>query len=275
MHGIFTPDKILSRPIVYDYREPVDFLIDLLAYYKFSESFSLRQRTAKVGSCSQALVSQILNKKRQLNRENWLGIALVFKLTSTETHFIDQKLSLNTNKRREDHSAPPKRIRRAQNHLLSDWLNPYVKDLVNLKGFSTDAENLFSMLKGVAPAKKIQKSVDFLLREAYWRRLPSGEISADEDAATTTNEIPTEKIRSFHKRALDIASRGISELPMSKRKSSTVLVSVDQDKVQDLRNLIDSFQNQLLAFIEENPDGKDSLMQITMHLTPVGEKPHA
>lgn len=54
-----------ERPVVYDYKSPADFLADLMRYYKSRGSFSLRQRTAKVGACSQALVSQILKGKRQ------------------------------------------------------------------------------------------------------------------------------------------------------------------------------------------------------------------
>jgi hypothetical protein len=264
--------EVLSRgrPHVYDYERPCEFLSDLLVHYKAQGSFSLRQRTSKVPSCSQALVSQILKGHRQLNRGNLPSVALVFKLTASEYQFLDGKLSSRVHQI-ESPSPKVRKERPTKNHLLSDWLHPYVKDLVNLQGFELEAETLFSMLKGLAPAQRIKKSVEFLLREGFWRRTPTGQVLAEEDAVVTTNEIPNEKIRMFHKKALEVAMRGISVLPAEKRKASTVLISVNQKDLEELRSLVDSFQNQLLHFIEEHPEGEEALVQVAIHLTPVAE----
>ncbi|OFZ10760.1 MAG: hypothetical protein A2Z20_00760 [Bdellovibrionales bacterium RBG_16_40_8] len=264
-----------GRPVVYDYGSPVKFLVDLLEHYKLNGTFSLRQRTAKVGACSQALISQILKGNRQLNRDNLPAIASIFKLTQPENQFIDRKLSAHVHKIYfVDDDVKIKKVRLPKNHLLSDWLHPYVKDLVNLNGFALDSEVLFSMLKGIAPVQKIKKSVEFLVREGFWRVTLSGEVAPEEAAVTTTNEIPNGKIRAFHKKALEIAARGLTTFPIDKRKASTILVSIDREHLDDLKGLVDSFQHQLLDFIERHPNGRDSLMQVTIHLTPIGEKQH-
>ncbi len=257
--------------MVYDYGLPADFLASLLAHYKSTGSFSLRQRAAKVGSCSQALVSQILHGKRQLNRSNLPEISAIFKLTQLEQEYLDQKLSARVHQvdaREGARAAGEPRL--PQNHLLSDWLNPYVKDIVYLKGFRLETETLFSLLQGIAPAQRIKKSVDFLLREGFWRRSASGKVVLETEAVVTTNGIPHEKIKSFHRKALELALRGLKTLPVHQRKASTVLVSVDENKMDELRGIIDAFQKQLLDFIEKNPNGRDALVQITTHLTPVG-----
>lgn len=261
-----------GRPVVYDYGSPVKFLVDLLEHYRLNGSFSLRQRTAKVGVCSQALVSQILRGNRQLNRDNLPGIASIFKLTQAENQFIDKKLSAHIHKvDLTDENLKLKKIRQSKNHLLSDWLNPYVKDMVNLNGFALDSNVLFSMLKGIAPAHRIKKSVEFLLREGFWRLTPAGKVVPEEVAVTTTNEIPNDKIRAFHKKALEIAAKGLTSLPVEKRKASTILVSINSEHLNDLKGLVDSFQHQLLDFIERHPSGRDALMQVAIHLTPIGE----
>lgn len=261
----------IERPVVYDYRAPADFLADLMKYYKSRGSFSLRQRTAKIGLCSQALVSQILKGKRQLNRDNLGTLSAVFKLTQLEQAYLDKKLSapihkleLNKDDRKELQIRVPK------NHILSDWLNPYVKDLVNLNGFRLDPDTLLFMLQGIAPAQRIKKSVEFLLREGFWKKTLSGQVVQEEAAVTTTNGIPNEKIKSFHKKALELALHGIKAFPMNKRKASTVLIAVDEGHIDELKGLMDSFQQQLLEFIEKHPNGKDALVQIITHLTPIG-----
>ncbi|MNJ96685.1 hypothetical protein D3C87_144150 [compost metagenome] len=261
----------LSRPVVFDYKHPVAFLKDLLAYYKATKSFSLRQRTSQVGTCSQALISQILNSQRQLTRDNFPGVAAVFKLTKPEQEFIEQQLrSQLLAQQSPEIAAPAKKNHEPKNHVLSDWLHPYVKDLVNIRGFSPEPKNLHRLLMGISSPEKIQRSVDFLLREGFWRRTVAGDIIPEDSAVITTNEIPNEKIRQFHKKALEIAAKGISELPPSRRKASTVLLSVDDDHVDELRSLIDSFQKQLLDFIEKHPKGSDSLIQVAIHMTPIG-----
>ncbi|WP_413576090.1 TIGR02147 family protein [Bdellovibrio sp. HCB290] len=261
----------LVRPVVFDYGTPAKFLRALFEYYKKTGSFSLRQRTQRTGGLSQTLVSQIINGHRQVTRDNLPCLALVFKLTKIEQDYLDKQLLGNVLK--VVANAPEQKEsskREAKNHILSDWIHPYVKDLVNIKGFSPEPQHLHRMLSGIATPDKIKKSVDFLIREGFWRRTPEGKIVPEDHTVTTTNEIPNDNIRSFHKKALDIAQRGISALPSHRRKSSTVLVSVDKNKMDELRGLVDSFQQQLLDFIEKNPQGKDSLVQVAIHLTPVG-----
>jgi uncharacterized protein (TIGR02147 family) len=161
-------------------------------------------------------------------------------------------------------------VRKTKNHILSNWLHPYVKDLVNLKGFSLEPETLFFMLQGMASTRRLKKSVDFLFREGFWRRSLDGKVVEEETAVTTTNDIPSEKIRGFHIKALELALKGIKAFSVSERKASTVIIAVDDHNVDELRGLLDSFQTQLLEFIEKHPQGRDRLMQVTMHLTPIG-----
>lgn len=260
-----------DRPVVYDYGQPHEFLSKLFLYYKSNSSFSLRQRTAKVGLCSQSLVSQIIQGKRKLTRDNLSEIAEIFKLTKFEIDFLDKKISAKFHKMDIEKSLNlASEPRLPKNHLLSDWVNPYIKDIVILKGFSLDTETIYSMLQGFIPISKIKKSVDFLFKEGFWRKTITGEVVLDEAAVTTTNGIANEKIRIFHTKALETALVGLKTLPVDKRKASTVLISVDNSKMDELRGIIDIFQKQLLEFIEKNPSGQDSLVQITTHLTPIG-----
>ncbi|MGZ3770368.1 MAG: TIGR02147 family protein [Bdellovibrio sp.] len=263
--------EIIERPVVYDYRSPSDFLTDLMKFYKSSGSFSLRQRTAKVGLCSQALVSQILQGKRHLNRDNLPSISAVFKLTQLEQVYLDEKISAPIHRLNFTEKSPKeRRTHSPKNHVLSDWLHPYVKDLVNLDGFCLDSDTLLFMLQGIAPVARIKKSVEFLLREGFWKKTLSGQVIQDEAVVTTTNGIPNENIKRFHKKALEIALHGLKVFPINKRKASTVLIAVDEAQMDELKGLMDSFQQQLLEFIETHPNGKDALVQITTHLTTIG-----
>jgi uncharacterized protein (TIGR02147 family) len=259
------------RPVVYDYGSASDFLRAMLEYLKATSNFSIRNRAQQLQGCSPALVSQVLNGKRRLTRDQLPTFAKLFKLTSPEFDYLDK--NLRTDIWEQKPQAEPSSVRREpKNHLLSSWLHSYVKDLVNLKGFSLESQTLHNMLFGLAKPQQIQKSIEFLTREGFWRMAPDKTILPEDAAVVTTAGIPNQKIRDFHKQALKIAQRGIEVFPVERRKASTILMSVDKDKVPELRSLLNSFENQLLEFIEKNPAGKDELLQVAIHMTPVGGK---
>ncbi|MNS61527.1 hypothetical protein D3C72_945570 [compost metagenome] len=262
----------LSRPVVYDYSAVHEFFQAMLNYYKATSRFSIRQRTQDLDGCSPALVSQVLAGKRRLTRDQLPSFAKLFKLTQLEFEFIDKNLRTDLWEKQTEEEKPTPATREAKNHILNFWLNSYVKDLVNLKGFQPDSKTLHRMLAGIATPGQIERSINFLFKEGFWRRKENQSVVPDDPVVLSSNDIPNEKIRDFHKQALKVALRGMDVFPSHRRKASTILVSVDKEKVDELRGLVDAFQERLIEFIEQNPAGRDELVQIAIHMTPVGGK---
>lgn len=131
------------------------------------------------------------------------------------------------------------------------------------------------MLTGMLSADKIQKAVEFLIREGFWRKTIQGKLKLDEPLTVTTQDISNEQIKTFHKMALKIAGDGINKFPIgTRRKASSTLITVNQKSAQRLRNLIDQFHLNLQDFIKETSDDgpSEELVQVIIHLTPVGVK---
>jgi hypothetical protein len=59
------------------------------------------------------------------------------------------------------------RKRSVQNHLLQDWLNVYVRDVAKLMDFEPDPTQLFHTLGGIASSQRIERPLQFLLREGF------------------------------------------------------------------------------------------------------------
>ena len=263
----------LNRPVVFDFSNPADFFRALGEYNrKARRGFSVRARSKELSGCSPALVSQVLNGERRLKRDQLPNFARVFMLNSTEVDYIDDllKTTHSSNLPELRGVASPRASRVAKNHLLSDWLHPYVKDLVELRDFQLSSRWMLQKLGGVAPLKKIEKSVQFLFREGFWRKTENGKVVPEEQAVVTTNDIPNEKIRAFHRRALKIAQDGLEQFPVSRRKASTVLVAVNDETQDELKALLNKFHKELIEFIELHPPRKTELVQVAIHMTPVG-----
>lgn len=260
----------IVRPVVYDYGPSHDFFREMQNYLKATSRFSVRRRTRELSGCSPALVSQILSGKRRLTRDQLPTLAKLFNLTELEFEFLDKKLRQDLQGANVLSAESPKSSRIPKNHILSFWLNLYVKDLVHLRGFSLETPVLYRMLMGLATPKQIERSVKQLLSEGFWRLTPAKKVVAEDQLLVSTNEIPDLKVRKLHLEALKIAARGLSAFPISRRKATTVLVSVDKTRLTELRCLLDSFQRQLCDFVEKNPCEGDELVQVAIHMTPVG-----
>ena len=264
----------VTRPVIYDYRSPSHFLQEMLNYRKATQTgFSIRDSLKKVRGCSPSLVTQVLKGRRTLKRDQLPAFAHIFQLTQPEIDFIDNTLTLNKIKAFSPIKTPlPSTLvqHEPRNHLLQDWLNAYVKDTCQLSSFRLDSQTIFRLLGGIASSSRIQKSIEFLFSEGFWRITDKKKVVVDESAVVTTQNIPNKKIRAFHKQALKIALRGLDAIPSDRRKAATVLVTVNQDSLEELKSLIQKFQNDLLSFIEKHPEGHEQLYQVAIHLTPLG-----
>lgn len=233
----------------------------------------MRQQCAKVKVVSQAYVSQILNKQRNLNKKNLPLLAEVFNLKPEERRLLEKKLPPRTEAPDEDSvEVAAKKIPgvKTDNHILRHWSYPYVKDLILLKGFSPEPARLGKMLGGLISEVHIKKAIQYLLAQGFWRSSLGGQVVPAESSIATTTDIPSINIRKFHQKALHFAQQGIEKISPQDRKASTILVSIDDEQLQELRELMDHVEDQIIAFTQKYPAGSDKLMQITMHLTPLG-----
>lgn len=258
------------RPVVYDYQTPVSFLKDLFEFNKLTKKFySIRQASKKVQGCSPSLVTQILAGKRRLSRNHLTTFKIIFELNKFELDYIDKILSFDTNNEIE---LPKPATRQTKNHILSDWVNLYVKDTIHLKGFAPDPQVIFKLLGGIIEIERISKSMKFLLKEGFWKKTMAQKIVADEAALHSTNNIPDGGIRKFHKQALKIARDGVDQFNVDRRFSSTILLSVNEKSYQELRVLLNKFQSEIADFIDKNISDDEQLVQVNLNLTPIGGK---
>ncbi len=260
----------LTRPVVYDYTTPALFLKSLLRYYQQADSsFSIRSQIRKNPGCSPAYISLLLKGKRNFSRDYLPLVARIFQLKPTEVEYLDSLITPQF-----PLTGEPLKIqklkRSPRNHLLSDWVNVYVKDCINLNKFSPKTDVIYKILGGVISSKRIEKAIAFLYREGFWRNTLDGKTVPDQPSVITTSGQPTLKIRQFHKAALEIAKKGLDRFPPSRRKAYATVISVNHQGLEELCTLVDRFHHDLQEFIERHPEGNEQLCQVILHLTPLG-----
>jgi uncharacterized protein (TIGR02147 family) len=263
----------ISRPVIYDGGSISDYVSRMIEWLKHSDSnFSIRQETARLKDVSPALVTQLAHGKRSLTRDRVSSIAQLLRLTKSETQFLDSWVAGERTPQIAIQEIVTKKRADPQNHLLNDWLNVYVKDACGLKGFKPNANVIYHLLGGIATVARIEKSLLYLQREGFLRRNTKGQLVKNDSLTTTTENIPSTAIKRFHKKALDLAQRGIDDYPPERRRAAAVVVSLNESSYQKLFQLVGEFHEQLKKFVEDHPNDDERLYQVLLHLSPIGGK---
>lgn len=263
------------RPVIFDYRSVPVFVSDMLRWRRTADpEFSVSRATRAMAGCSKALVSRVASGSRRLTRDRVDAFAALLQLTRQETRFLDQWISTSQAPRAVA-AAPRVTLRRPQNHLLSDWLHVYVKDALHLPGFLPDPKVIERLLGGIASVDRIQRSLDFLFREGFFRVDSDGRVVLNDPDEVTTDEIPDARVRQFHRRALDIARRGIDLYPAESRRADAYVLALNEKNLQALKAILAESMDRVVQFRQDNAGDNERLYQVVMHLTPIGGRSDA
>jgi len=171
-------------------------------------------------------------------------------------------------------SLPKLKRKDVGTHILSDWLNLYVKNHFQLTPVQTNPKALHKMLAHIASPQRIDRAVSFLLREGHLKRTMDGRTVPDVPLTVTDPRVSNVKIKRFHKNALKIAKDSIDFYETDKRYANTATMALSKKRYEELTVLIDEFTEKLKAFSESKPenDQSEQIYQMIINLSPVGGK---
>ena len=282
----FALQKINEAPRISDYSDVALYIKARLQFLKKNNShFSVLQATRKLRKISPALISLIIRGKRNLTIDRVDEMTKLLRLNSSEriqfkdwvyqknfpeTHIHKTKSDLFSSTFTKSSSRKTVPV-----HLLNDWLNAYVKDCFQIEGVSENPQLIFELLTRIAPKSRIQKSLEFLLREGYLRKTPDGKIVLESHLAVpegSQHNPPQNKIRQFHKAALKVAQAGIETFSPSERLANSVLLTLNEDSYAELVNLLEECSEKIQRFIVEHQENGNRLYQLILNLSPTGER---
>lgn len=292
--------ELSERPSIFAYNAISSFVGDMIYWRRRAEpDFSVRQELSALPGCSPALVTQISQGKRRLTRDQVTAFGKLLRLSGQETRFLDHwvattkitkirqaalndsvgdkkgeqagEKSAEKNDSDDLYSSEHVEFSRPQNHLVSDWLHAYVKETCRLKGFRLSPKTVHRLLGGMAPIEQITKSFDFLIREGFWRRTLGGSVVLNEPTTETSDGIPVAKIKQFHKKALEIAKRGLDLYRPGDRQAGTYILTVNDRNRDKIKAILNECMDRLQQFEQDYPNEDERLYQVTVHLTPIAE----
>lgn len=279
------PQQIVDpqvHPSIGDFQDPVAFLKAMIDHRKATEkSFSVLEGTATLRKVSPSLVSLVLKHKRKITLDRCDEFSKLMQLNPREKVYfkswisrLEQKDESGGNPAAENPSNqdPSKHRKEVGTHLLNDWINVYVKDCFQLPKVQKDPQLVHQYLASHAEPQRINKAMEFLLREGYLRRTMDGSIVVETNLAVASSPVPSKKIRQFHKGAFTVAKAALDLFPTEERLANTLIVPLNERSYSELVELIQEFSEKLQEFAANNHEPGERLYQLILNLSPTGGK---
>jgi uncharacterized protein (TIGR02147 family) len=266
----------MDRPQIENYTDIPSYMSDMLDYRRKTEpSFSILRATKKLRRVSPALVSLLLSRKRQVTIDRCDALADLLGLVYSERQYFRDWVARTLGHQRDQSPTPakpistPGRRKQVSPHLLTDAINVYVKDAFQLSRVRENFVEIYRVLGRAASQARIDRAIKFLLAAGYLRRTETGSIVPDTPLTSISQKIPNQKVRQFHKYALNLAARAVATVPPTRRYANTLVMPLNSEKYQELIGIIDEFAERIQTFAEDLNDG-DSLYQLIINLSPTG-----
>jgi plasmid maintenance system antidote protein VapI len=212
---------------------------------------------AKRLDVSPSVLSEIFRDQRKISKERALQIAQMANMEPAVLQQLEKLMALKTD-------TTPRRV--LSGDAVDLVMNPdYYRLLCALEVLPTpttveDISAFLSVDRGtlVAAVEKLQSFGILFLEgpQIYWGGLH----------LTTTDDIPSEKIREFHRNALKQATDDLA-LPVTEREYTSVIFAGSHARLSEAKSHIRTFRDTLSDSMRDSRP--DSVYQLTIQLRPV------
>lgn len=208
--------------------------------------FSLRAFARQL-KISPAQLSLLINGKKKLS-------------SKLAQHLIEQ-LNLNTSEALDliDHINPIKQklkspktelqiLSEEEFNLISDWVHFAILELAGLKRNKASSRWIASELS-IDPTRALGALQR--LQRLGLLKVVDGRMQKTTKPVTTSSEIPSYAIRSFHKQNLDLAKEKIDSIPVELREFTSITTTVNLKNLKRIKRLINEFKHRMSEELEE------------------------
>lgn len=227
---------------VYRFNDPIDYLnYRLRERRKSSPAFSVSEWSRRLGYANPSFLSQILKRERKLKPDLAARLAADLKLQGRAREYFECTV-LNES----SDSAVEKRVyadlmqkmkpKRLQSQrelsletfaLIADWYHTALLEMLQLKGFTEDAETLRRALDPKLSLKSVRSAMKRLTDLGFWERDERGRLRRPAQEPNVLNEgVPSEAVRLYHQQILERAKAAVTEQSLDERflRGTTVAI---------------------------------------------------
>lgn len=263
--------------------EYLDYRKYLEDYYKVrkanSSKFSFRWFAKKAGYSSSGYYSNVIKGIHPLSGIYIDKFIKGLDLGDLEAKYFNVLIKYQNSKSVVDKQKyleelvsfkPSEFFRLKQSHHLyySKWYIPIVHQALTLFSYTNQAKELADFIRPRLNKSDVIKAIDLLKdlnlivqdEDYYWRPISPSSVGG--------SEVGAHAIRSFQKELLDRAKESIELVPPDKRHIVSTTMTVNQQGIQEIKDMVVEFQNKVISY-NNNNEQHQKLYQLNVQFFPM------
>ncbi len=276
--------NLKKRPSIFQYSDYRAFLRDHFAYLKATNaSYSFRTFSRLAGFSSPNFLQLVYDGKRNLSHESVERVAGAFRLTKSETSFLDSLVRFNQAYTTEEKNEQFERMLQHRQYrkirmIVPDqfeyYSKPYhiaLRELVDTADFREDPHWIAERLRHQVSEKEVREGIELLLKLGFLRRV-NGKLSLAESSMSTSPEVSSLAVSNYHKEMLRMADEALDSVAATDRDISSVTVAVSSQQMKELKRRVTEFRNSLLSWLDSSKENKNEVLQINLQVFPLSRR---
>jgi len=152
-------------------------------------------------------------------------------------------------------------------HLLSAWYAIPVWLSIRLRGLKQSPAHIAARFRQAITPAQVRRTIENLISVGLLASEGDGRLKTINGRMKTTNDIPSEAIKSYHTEMLAQAQNAIREVPVEEREFSASVLVINQSNLPKAKALVREFREKMGELLEESEG--DSLYQFQTQLFPL------
>lgn len=273
--------RVSNRPDVYAYLDYRAYLQDEYTARKGeNRGFSFRAFSRRAGLQSPNHLKRVIDGERSLNPPMALRYARALDLDPEQTAYFCDLVAFSQATTDAERNAAYEHIRSSRGYrkaqridvahaaYTATWYLPAVRELVRVEGFDPDPGWIARHLTPPISANEAARAVDTLLDLGLLRRTGDGGLEQAEAVVTTGPETRGLHVRNYHRAMLERAAASMELVAAPQRDISSLTFSADEAVLHEVKQRIQTFRKDLMAFVEERGPGT-RVVQLNLQLFPL------
>lgn len=239
------------------YTHPRDFLlVELEKRRSRNSSYSLRA-FARDLDLAPSTLSEVISGHYGLSEAKALHVAKTLELTpDLAEYFVElfqQKFAKKTSRRRQALKTSTRRRNRVLQsrpldsfHSIADWYHVALLEWITVQGrkITNDAKTIRRASKALKiESAEIHEALNRLQRVGSLH-LENNEWHLTEEFTSTSNDIPSEAVRSFHKQIIAKAATAIEDQSLESREISSTVLSFSRAQMKEAKQALRDFHRE-------------------------------
>lgn len=244
-------------------------------------SYSMRSFARDLG-ISASTLSEVLSGKKGISPKRALQFAKTIRLPEWQVQMFCDLVT-------QDHAKSPSTRESARERLqhlkqensvrllnqsaaraLTSWVDLAILELTYLKDFKPSPSWISKKLgiESTVAAKSIErlKAVDLLKVDSE-----TGTWIDASPLFSTTDGIPSDSIRAFHRSVLQLAIQKLETKSVEERTVKTAVVSLSGDRIQRAKNILDEAIGKIVSLADESSQEREDILCFSLQLFSVLE----